>query len=50
MKMFFKSRAKARTLATRSGKKVADQGASSQTGKRWAIEVKTTQLIKQGSK
>ena len=40
MKMFFKSRAKARTMAQATGKKVADQGTTAKTGKRWAVEVK----------
>ena len=39
MKMFFKSRSKARTLAKQTGKKVADQGIGSKAGKRWAIEI-----------
>jgi len=40
MKMFFKSRSKARTMAKVTGKKVADQGASATSGKRWAIKIK----------
>jgi hypothetical protein len=39
MKLFFASRSKARTFATKTSRSAADQGPAAPAGRRWAVEV-----------
>lgn len=39
MKMFFKTRSKARQFTTNTPYKVSDQGSQAASGKRWAVVV-----------
>ena len=40
MKIFFKTRQTARVLASKTSRKVSDQGKTAPIGKRWAISFK----------
>jgi len=42
MKLFFQSRAKARTFATNTGRKTDDNGTAAPAGRRWAVDVTPT--------
>lgn len=39
MKMFFKTRSKARQFTANTAHKVSDQGSQAASGKRWAVTV-----------